>query len=74
MLRYSTLRPAIFALPPERAHRAAIRALQMGLVPASHFSHPVLATSVGGLSLLNPLGLGAGFDKNAECYAGCLRA
>ncbi|MFM9889996.1 MAG: quinone-dependent dihydroorotate dehydrogenase [Rickettsiales bacterium] len=74
MVRYSTLRPLLFTLPPETAHRAAIRALQLGLVPASPFTHPSLATSVAGLHLPSPVGLAAGFDKNAECFAGCLRA
>lgn len=74
MLRYSTLRPLLFALPPETAHRLAIRALQLGFVPTSRFSHPSLTTSVAGLILPNPIGLAAGFDKNAECMTNCLRA
>jgi dihydroorotate dehydrogenase len=71
---YSTFRPALFQLPPELAHRLAIRALQMGLVPASGFAHPSLATQVGDITLPNPVGLAAGFDKNAECFDGCLSA
>lgn len=59
-------RKAIFALDPERAHHLAIKALQMGLVgghgPAMS---SVLKTSIAGLDLPNPLGLAAGFDKNA---------
>jgi len=74
MSLYTALRPALFLLPPERAHRAAIQALQSGLVCASGFTHPSLATTVAGLSFRNPVGLSAGFDKNAECYAGALRA
>ncbi len=73
-MSYSTLRPILFQLPPESAHRLAIRALQFGLAPKSDFAHPSLATRVGDISLPNPVGLAAGFDKNAECYEGCLAA
>ncbi len=71
---YKKLRPALFLLPPEKAHRAAIRALHMGVAPKSTFTHPSLATDIGGLKLPNPVGLAAGFDKNAEAYAGSLAA
>lgn len=74
MLCYKKLRPALFLLPPERAHRAAIRMLQMGLGPTSTFFHPSLATELCGLTLANPVGLAAGFDKNAEAYEGSLKA
>ncbi len=71
---YSCMRPLLFKMPPEQAHRAAIRALQLGVAPRSSFSHPALATNVAGLNFANPIGLSAGFDKNAECYAGALAA
>ncbi len=71
---YRNLRPALFLLPPERAHRAAIRALQMGVAPKSGFTHPALVTELCGLKLPSPVGLAAGFDKNAEAYGGALRA
>lgn len=74
MSLYQTLRPAAFLLPPEQAHRAALHALQMGIAPRSHFSHPSLKTDVAGLHFANPVGLSAGFDKNAECVAGAMRA
>lgn len=73
-MSYQLFRPAIFLLPPERAHRAAIRALQLGLSPAKRVLSPMLYTKVAGLSLANPVGLAAGFDKNAECFTGALRA
>ena len=72
MACYKTLRPALFLLPPERAHRAAIRALQLGVAPKSTFTHPSLATEIAGLALPTPVGLAAGFDKNAEAYRGAL--
>lgn len=60
-------------LDPERAHGLALRALRTRLAPlpaapaAARSSR--LATSLGGLSLPNPLGLAAGFDKNAVALA-----
>ena len=71
---YLALRPALFLLPPEKAHRAAIRALQLGLAPQSSFAHASLTTTVNGLAFANPVGLAAGFDKNAECFDGSLKA
>jgi dihydroorotate dehydrogenase len=71
---YQTLRPLLFNLPPEKAHRAAIRALQLGLAPRSNFTHPSLASTVAGLRFCNPVGLAPGFDKNAECFDGALKA
>ena len=54
-------------LPPERAHRAAIWALKSSLVPRQAGpDDPVLRTNVFGLDFSNPVGLAAGFDKNAE--------
>ena len=74
MSLYPALRPLLFCLPPERAHRAAICALQMGFGPCAEPSPLSLRTRVAGLDFANPVGLSAGFDKNAECYAGTLRA
>jgi len=54
-------------LDAEDAHRLAIRALKSGLVPrARQGDPPSLAVQVWGRSLANPVGLAAGFDKNAE--------
>ena len=72
---YSTLRPALFMLTPEIAHRAAIRALRHGLVPAyDKRKHATLRTTVAGLTFANPVGLAPGFDKNAECFEGAFSA
>lgn len=71
---YAALRPALFLLPPERAHRAAIHALQCGLVPPARTAHTSLHTTVCGLRFDNPVGLAPGFDKNAECFEGALKA
>ena len=58
---------ALRLLPPEAAHQASLKALKAGLVPAvRHADDPVLATEIAGLKLSNPVGLAAGYDKNAE--------
>lgn len=63
---YRLLGPLVRLLPAETAHDAAIHALKTGLLPACPSpSHPVLASECFGLSFVNPVGLAAGFDKNA---------
>jgi len=61
-------------LDPETAHGLAIAALEAGLAPSAAADPPALATEVAGLQLPNPIGMAAGFDKNAEAHAGLLRA
>jgi len=58
-------------LPPEAAHRAAVRTLSLGIAPSPAL--PCLPVDVAGLSFDNPLGLAAGFDKDAACPDGALR-
>jgi len=53
-------------LPPETAHRAALKALSLGLGPKHTCTHESLKTEVAGLPLPNPIGLAAGFDKDAD--------
>ena len=61
---------ALRRLDPEAAHGMALKALQMGLGPNSGpFTSPRLKTTLAGLSLPNPVGLAAGFDKNATALA-----
>lgn len=56
---------------PETAHGLAIKALQMGLAPTPGVvTSDRLRTQVAGLSLPNPVGLAAGFDKNATALDG----
>ena len=56
-----------FALDPERAHALSIRALQSGVVPRpARKSDPRLSSIVAGLPFANPIGIAAGYDKNAE--------
>lgn len=61
---YRLLRPAIFSLDAERAHRLAVTALD--ILPAGRRAAPggPLATTVAGLHFPNPLGMAAGFDKD----------
>lgn len=60
-------RPALFSLPPECAHGLTIKALKLGLVPGRAVQPaPMLAQTVAGLAFPGPVGLAAGFDKNAE--------
>ncbi|MDF3605684.1 quinone-dependent dihydroorotate dehydrogenase [Paracoccus sp. DMF-8] len=62
---------ALHRLDPERAHDLSIKALSLGLVPLPDkpFSTPRLQTEIAGLALDNPLGLAAGYDKNARVVA-----
>lgn len=65
---------ALHCIDPECAHRLAIAGLGLGL--AAHQSRtawPRLTTSIAGLELPNPLGLAAGFDKNAKALPGLAR-
>jgi dihydroorotate dehydrogenase len=59
-------RPFLFGLDPETAHRMAIRALAMGLMPRGPAPDPNLRRSLLGLDFPNPLGMAAGLDKNGE--------
>lgn len=66
---------ALHRLDPERAHGLSLRALSAGLVPLSGVvTSTRLATRVAGLDLPNPVGLAAGFDKNATAIAPLSRA
>jgi dihydroorotate dehydrogenase len=66
---------ALHLLDPEDAHRASILGLKLGLGPTDHTPHdPILATTLAGLALPSPVGLAAGFDKNAEAPDAMLRA
>lgn len=63
-------RDALLAMEPETAHRATIMALKLGLVPElASADAPELKTEIAGLHMTNPIGVAAGFDKNAEVHA-----
>lgn len=66
---------ALHRLDPETAHGLALRALRLGLAPRpGPFTSARLMTDLAGLRLPNPVGLAAGFDKNAEALAPLSRA
>ncbi len=66
---------ALHLMDPEAAHGASLMALRMGLVPlAGQVTSPRLATSQAGMALTNPIGLAAGYDKNAVAVAPLSRA
>ena len=68
MALYPLLRPLVFALDAERAHRLTIGALKALPAGAPAMADPVLAARVAGLSFPGPVGLAAGFDKDAEVF------
>lgn len=64
---FKALRPLLHCMDAETAHGLTIKALKRGLGGSVKIiSPPNLATSCFGLNFQNPLGLAAGFDKNAE--------
>ncbi len=64
---YSFLRPLLFRLDPEDAHRITLRAIglayKLGALKPLHYSCP---RHVMGITFPNPIGLAAGLDKNGE--------
>jgi len=66
---------ALRQIDPETAHRIALRALNTGVLKQpGQLTSPRLETEIAGLALPNPIGLAAGFDKNAEALAQLSRA
>mgnify|MGYP000913318458 CR=1 FL=1 len=62
-------------MDPEDAHRASILGLKLRLGPTDHApDDPILATTLAGIALPSPVGLAAGFDKNADVPDAMLRA
>lgn len=62
-------------IDPERAHGLSLLALRSGLAPLpGPVDLPRLHTNLAGMALLNPVGLAAGYDKNAEAVAPLSRA
>ena len=75
MTLHDSLARALHALDPEDAHTATILGLKLGLGPVDRTpTDPILATSLAGIPLTSPIGLAAGFDKNAQVPAAMLRA
>jgi len=61
-------------LDPETAHDLSLKALRFGLVRAPRpVKSPRLHTNIAGIALPNPVGLAAGYDKNAQAMSALLR-
>tara|TARA_Y100000739_G_scaffold174418_1_gene152147 strand:+ start:81 stop:1127 length:1047 start_codon:yes stop_codon:yes gene_type:complete len=68
---FSKLRPLIFKIDPERAHNLAIQTLKFNLVSNvfdENKNDPIFKTKIFDKEIENPIGIAAGFDKNAEVY------
>lgn len=71
---YHIARPLVFQIDPETAHQLTLKALKTLPVPAcGNVKSDQLAQELWGLSFPNPVGVAAGFDKNAEVIAPVLR-
>ena len=68
---FSNLRSLIFKLDPETAHNLAIKSLKFNFIPNitnNEKNSPLFKTKLFNKDLDNPIGMAAGFDKNAEVY------
>jgi dihydroorotate dehydrogenase len=74
MINYKSIKPLLFILPPETAHHLAECVLRIpnifpiafnGFLESHFITNKVLNQEVFGRTFYNPIGLGAGFDKNA---------
>jgi dihydroorotate dehydrogenase len=68
---FSKLRPLLFKVDPEKAHTLAIKSLKFNLIPNvfdEHKNDSIFQTKIFSKDLDNPIGMAAGFDKNAEVY------
>lgn len=67
---------SLHRLDPELAHDLSIRALALGLVPlpGAPVTSERLRVVIAGMPLPNPIGLAAGYDKNARAVPALMRA
>ena len=68
---FSNIRSLIFKLDPETAHNLAIKSLKFNFVPNildENRNDPLFKTQLFKKTIENPIGIAAGFDKNAEVY------
>ncbi len=64
---YQLARSVLFALSPEQAHEVTLKSLEAGVyLHAAGADDPRLATTIAGLDFPNPIGIAAGFDKDAR--------
>jgi dihydroorotate dehydrogenase len=67
---YALLKPLLLRVPEETAHLMAIDALRYRMLPTVKLHDPRLSMTLGGLNFPNPIGMAAGFDKDAEVIGG----
>ena len=66
---FSKIRSLIFKLDPETAHDLAIKALKFNPIPQGKIkNNKLIQTEIFGKIIPNPIGIAAGFDKDAEVY------
>jgi dihydroorotate dehydrogenase len=66
---YPLVKPWLLRLDPETAHELTLRALVLGIVPKpAPLTDPILSVELFGRRLAHPLGLAAGFDKDARVF------
>ena len=65
---FQLLRPAIFRMQPETAHNLTLSALSLLPPGAGANFDPILETHLAGLRFPSPVGLAAGFDKDARVW------
>jgi dihydroorotate dehydrogenase len=79
VIEYQTIKPLLFRLDPEDAHALAVKAIKAaGYAPwllspwvdKKVCENPALSQELFGVKFRNPVGLGAGFDKEGEMIAG----
>ena len=71
---FSKIRSLIFKLDPELAHSLAIKALKFNYFPIKNFKKDVsIESTVFNKKIINPIGVAAGFDKDAEVYNSLFR-
>lgn len=69
----SILKPFLFLLDAESAHHLAIQSLKWGVYPRNSYRpDPILNSNLWGLDFPTPIGMAAGFDKNAEVFEALL--
>ncbi len=68
MSLYSLIRPLLFTLSPEKAHHFALKGSCLAMGGA--YKNEALQQTLAGIEFANPVGLSAGFDKNAEAVNG----
>lgn len=74
MSLYNLIRPMLMRMDPEQAHTLTLKALKTGLLPsAKPVSDTALGVTLWNRRFPNPLGLAAGFDKNAEVVYAAFR-